>query len=88
MSGRVASSSGEGRVPDGGGAGKKICAGAGLRNVFVTLSAHLAAAGVRTWAAFAILRAWDGGSTNPRGKQAGPHTSSRVSQLTRWRPCS
>ena len=55
MSGRVASSSGEDRVPDGGGAGKKICAGTGLRNVFLTLSAHLAAAGVRTWASFAIL---------------------------------
>ena len=60
VSGLQALSSGKGRVPEGGGACKKICAGVGLRNVFVTLSAHLAAAGVRTWAAFAILRAWDG----------------------------
>jgi len=31
-----------------------------LRNVFVTLAAHLAAAGLRTWVSFAVLRAWTG----------------------------
>lgn len=51
---------GAGTSAGGGVAVKKICAGAGIRSVFVTLSAHLAAAGVRTWAAFAVIRAWDG----------------------------
>jgi len=37
-----------------------ICAGDSLRNVFVTLAAHLAAAGLRTCASFAVLQAWTG----------------------------
>jgi len=38
----------------------RICAGDSLRNVFVTLAAHLAAAGLRTWVSFVVLRAWTG----------------------------
>ena len=47
----------------GWGAGSKELFAQGLvalRKVFVTLSTHLVAAVVRTWAAFAVLRAWDG----------------------------